>query len=1017
MFDTACASLVRLKSNLCSPRREEGVTFAYTTSEHHLLTSVATKHRARLVLILLGCLLSTTLRADDLPPLLGPAEKSAVAEALRCLKMTPADLSYKKDYAESPFRLGKVQRFLEQPLELPRYAQQAITEIAEIRTLDDIIRFCGREIGQVPFDGGSFIYESIVTKDATNSIPPPLRDSILRLIHRIELVTSPLGGAFPTFLSIEERQRATSRYAVENFRLAEDAPEITNLGKYGVPLDLLQNMTLLNEELRTEDDAYANDLLTIWSKITHKELITAAAYLAEGTDDAIRSLQAVDASTISLNAKLRIETRLGPIIIGGAGPTHYTAEDDNALLIIDLGGDDIYDCHIGAANGLINHPISICIDLGGNDAYRGGTLSQGAGVFGIGILVDYGGNDTYEGKHLCQGAGLYGVGIFADYGGNDSYTGDINCQGVGMFGVGILWDKAGHDHYVARECSQGYGYTGGLGLLLDGNGNDTYFAGGKYSDHERQPEHYLSLSQGFGNGMRSDASGGVGILCDLDGNDTYVADMFGQGASYWYSLGMLLDAKGNDTYRCHQYGQGTGIHLSLGILADWQGNDEYFGGNIVQGAAHDWSVGMLFDKEGNDTYIAKTTAQGAALYNSTALLVDSAGNDTYTTPKGANTQAAGHDGWTREYGTIAMLLDLGGKDSYSNGPHDDFIALKPLHGCALDVNESGRRFSAPTLIVPDYGDGRRTEAPPTFSNLTVFASTPTEISCPQNDDERRWFKLIRQSSQYEDTERKAKDKALARAILERDGAKVLPFWLRQCDHDAGAARFRLEEFVDSLGATNAAPALIDALRSPNELIRKSSIYFIGKLKVQGAVPALREQLPNEKLRAVSLWALGQVKAREAFLDALNYLNDTNEVVRIRATGTLGKLGDVRAVPKLIVALDDPLWDVRYSAQAALIKIGKPAVQPMLGALPKAGDRSRPYLIEALGKVGDWRTAKALRHYLSSASEIDRGTTVAAIATLNPSWTQAECKRLLKSETDTFVVSRLHDATQADHCQK
>ena len=53
--------------------------------------------------------------------------------------------------------------------------------------------------------------------------------------------------------------------------------------------------------------------------------------------------------------------------------------------------------------------------------------------------------------------------------------------------------------------------------------------------------------------MRPFAGGGVGILCDLKGYDRYIADVYGQGASYWYSTGLLLDAEGDDIYRAYQY--------------------------------------------------------------------------------------------------------------------------------------------------------------------------------------------------------------------------------------------------------------------------------------------------------------------------------------------------------------------------------------------------------------------------------------------------------------------------------
>ena len=52
---------------------------------------------------------------------------------------------------------------------------------------------------------------------------------------------------------------------------------------------------------------------------------------------------------------------------------------------------------------------------------------------------------------------------------------------------------------------------------------------------------------------------------------------------------------------------------------------------------------------------------------------------------------------------------------------------------------------------------------------------------------------------------------------------------------------------------------------------------------------------------------------------------------MRAAQALGRIGSAEAVPKLIGALDDPLWTVRRQAAAALVAIGQPAV-PALAAL-------------------------------------------------------------------------------------
>src|ERR1051326_2200371 len=86
-----------------------------------------------ILIFLLIPLLPTS--AADFPPLLDDAGQAAIAEALHCLKMSRGDLTYKKDYSDAPYRLEKMQRFLEEPLELPRHADQVMPETSRARTL------------------------------------------------------------------------------------------------------------------------------------------------------------------------------------------------------------------------------------------------------------------------------------------------------------------------------------------------------------------------------------------------------------------------------------------------------------------------------------------------------------------------------------------------------------------------------------------------------------------------------------------------------------------------------------------------------------------------------------------------------------------------------------------------------------------------------------------------------------------------------------------------------------------
>jgi hypothetical protein len=186
-------------------------------------------------------------------------------------------------------------------------------------------------------------------------------------------------------------------------------------------------------------------------------------------------------------------------------------------------------------------------------------------------------------------------------------------------------------------------------------------------------------------GVRPFAGGGYGVLIDRSGNDAYIADVFGQGVSYWYSVGMLLDGAGNDTYDVHHYGQGSGIHMSVGLLADYGGQDRYGGHILTQGNAHDYGVGMLVDHDGDDTYTADHHAQGRALNNGFAVLFDRAGDDAYFGRQPGRCQGVGNDGGKREYGSIAVLMDLAGRDRYTCGAHDGTRMLRPDFGVVYDV--------------------------------------------------------------------------------------------------------------------------------------------------------------------------------------------------------------------------------------------------------------------------------------------------------------------------------------------
>ncbi|MDP4287236.1 MAG: PDZ domain-containing protein [Bacteroidota bacterium] len=358
-------------------------------------------------------------------------------------------------------------------------------------------------------------------------------------------------------------------------------------------------------------------------------------------------------------------TPQGRCVIGGTGRNRYYGDD--FALIIDLGGDDVYDlppCRTGT--------FRVVADIAGNDIYNGPIA---AGIGCVDLLVDCSGNDVYRGTSWTQGAGCLGIGMLADFGGDDIYASHWCSQGAAFLGIGLLYDHAGDDQYRADVYSQGFAYAKGFGMLLERSGNDAYRAGWKYPDDRWPNRAHVAMSQGFGFGMRPwstgiGTDGGIGLLSDVHGDDVYDAGIFSQGGSYWYALGILHDWQGADRYSAGQYSQGSGIHLSFAALLDDSGDDSYDAyAWLEQGNAHDWSSGCLEDWAGNDTYRSSGASQGCGFFVSFAYLLDGHGDDRYYIKQSdtTNSQGGGNFIPPRHSGSLGMLIDLGhGEDWYSD---------------------------------------------------------------------------------------------------------------------------------------------------------------------------------------------------------------------------------------------------------------------------------------------------------------------------------------------------------------
>ena len=396
-----------------------------------------------------------------------------------------------------------------------------------------------------------------------------------------------------------------------------------------------------------------------------------------------RAFLAENKKAIQLNGfeGCRFKTAIGTVRIYGDGNDDISDEDN---IIIDLGGDDNYSGRKGVPLSL-DKPVSIVVDLDGNDSYDGGKkpANLACGLFGVGAIVDLKGNDKYKCFKSGIGSAWYGTGLVWDIEGSDKYTvegGDG--QGSAHVGVGLLMDNEGNDTYFCGTEAQGFGSTLGVGAIVDFKGNDSYRASDTYRISKPFNSKPISFAQGTGFGRRADSSdghslgGGVGILIEGDGDDTYYGNIYSQGAGYWWAFGICEDRGGNDTYRCIWYSLGSAPHFAIGSMVDLKGNDKYNVGNEesvlqFQGCARDASIAVFIDGEGDDHYVMNYRCAGAGDMNSIALFWDRTGNDLYETnldrkrkdeqPFGSAVVYKGMRGKTK---TVGIFLDTFGKDRY-----------------------------------------------------------------------------------------------------------------------------------------------------------------------------------------------------------------------------------------------------------------------------------------------------------------------------------------------------------------
>ncbi len=591
------------------------------------------------------------------------------------------------------------------------------------------------------------------------------------------------------------------------------------------------------------------------------------------------------------------ESALGRIAIGGPGSDTYVG---SYAIIIDVGGNDVYNLSSQRSNRNTVLPVQCIIDLDGNDTYRAGDYAFGAGTLSAGILIDRRGNDVYVAGDYSLGSGLVGLGIVHDLDGDDIYTSGTNTQGSGIYGIGLLYDDNGHDTYRCHAQGQGFGGTAGVGIINDLSGNDQYIAASPYVDILRYDSHQVTFAQGAALGSRPLASGGLGVLLEHDGNDHYICDIYGQGTGYWFGLGGLVDVRGDDRYEAYQYAQGSGVHFATGVLRDLEGNDVYVSHGVSMGCGHDIATGVLIDDAGDDAYVVESLSLGGGNANAVSLFMDLSGNDAYIAQHEPSTM--GYSDFRRSYGMVGVFVDADGKDSYTSSLRNNTWSMKSTYGVFVDTTLTSLRT---------------TEA-------NAAPSAPEAISAPSAGQlplASSLDSLFIQASAA--PLRFQPNVAPARKVIAARGETALPFLSNQMSTQMPRERITLETVLPQIytSAPEATRTMLRKhLRSMDGAASALAATVLGKVHDTTCIPDLIAMASDDawRRRRLAVFTWGEINDTLFTGSFMPLLRDPVPYVRQRAAYAIAKQPGV-TLDALRSVLTDDEHVVRSAAIEGLIR--------------------------------------------------------------------------------------------------
>lgn len=254
-----------------------------------------------------------------------------------------------------------------------------------------------------------------------------------------------------------------------------------------------------------------------------------------------------------------------------------------------------------------------------------------------------------------------------------------------------------------------------------------------------------------------------------------------------------------------------------------------------------------------------------------------------------------------------------------------------------------------------------------------------------------------------------------------DKKTVKPLIQALKDEDRGV-RGKAAEALGNIGNPTAVEPLIKALeedRDDSGHVQACIAKALGKIRDPRAVDPLIKQLNEHntlwwkiKWAEIQEWSKTKRTREKIALPMRQHLETgIRRGVQIRAIQALGEIRDPKAIEPLIKKLGDPLHEIWQATVEALIKMGEPAVEPLIQALKDEKWDVRAGAARSLGGIGDNKAVEPLIQALKDRNLTVRIHATEALVKIGEPAVESLTRTLINEKMTTDSLKYVKDALE------